>query len=128
MGPSDAQNPDGMRHRGFLVFLVCPLKPACCGNAILPQGQGAEEERGGVAAPRRTSDDEGNAEIAAKARSYLGTFSQSSRNFLIPASVSGCLASCMITEKGMVAMSAPIRALFRTWIGLRTLATIISAS
>jgi hypothetical protein len=27
---------------------------------------GAKEERGGVAAPRRTSDDEGNAELAKK--------------------------------------------------------------
>lgn len=69
-----------------------------------------------------------NAEIAAKVRSYLGTFSQSSRNFLIPASVSGCLASCMITENGMVAMSAPMRAELRTWIGFLTLATMISAS
>ncbi len=69
------------------------------------------------------------AEIAEKARSlYLGTFSQSSRNFFIPASVSGCLVSCMMTEKGMVAMSAPIRAAFRTWTGFRTLATMISAS
>ena len=62
------------------------------------------------------------------AQVYFGTFSQSSRNFLIPASVSGCLASCMITENGMVAISAPIRAAFSTWTGLRMLATMISAS
>jgi hypothetical protein len=35
---------------------------------IIRQVGGAEEERGGVAALRRTSDDEGNAEMAEKPR------------------------------------------------------------
>jgi len=39
------------------------------GTSILRQGQGAEEERGDVAELRRTSDDEGNAEIAQNRRS-----------------------------------------------------------
>ena len=39
-------------------------------SEIFSSDQGAKEERGGVAAPRRTSDDEGNAELAKKARSH----------------------------------------------------------
>ena len=38
------------------------------GMSIFSQGQGAEEERGDVARLRRTSDDEGNAEIGKKRR------------------------------------------------------------
>ncbi len=53
----------------------------------------------------------------------LGTFSQSERNFFRPMSVSGCLASCSSTLKGMVAASAPMRAACTTCMGLRTEAT-----
>ncbi|WP_012647656.1 hypothetical protein [Geotalea daltonii] len=42
---------------------VC-VKPA--GVRFSSQIGGAEEERGGVAEPRRTSDDEGNANLAEK--------------------------------------------------------------
>src|SRR5215471_12700261 len=85
--------------------------------------------------PTGYSDDERNGAqrdlLAAGRRSdrvgphpyFFGTFSQSARNFLIPMSVSGCCASCWMTDSGMVATSAPIRAAVSTWIGLRTLAT-----
>ncbi len=53
----------------------------------------------------------------------LGTFSQSARNFLSPASVSGWRASCSMTAKGMVATSAPRRAACTTCCGWRTEAT-----
>ncbi len=41
---------------------------------------------------------------------FLGTFSQSLRNLSIPISVRGCVISCSITLKGIVATSAPTRA------------------
>ena len=50
----------------------------------------------------------------------------SSMNFFRPASVSGWLASCLMTEKGIVAMSAPIIEASTTCCGWRTLATITS--
>ena len=58
-------------------------------------------------------------------RPYLsfGTFSQSARNFLSPASVSGCFASWSMTENGIVATSAPSFADARTCTGWRTEAT-----
>jgi len=40
------------------------------GAWIFRQVGGAEEERGGVAPLRRTSDDDGNSEMAEKPRSY----------------------------------------------------------
>jgi hypothetical protein len=43
------------------MFLLKPI-----GVRIFSQLGCAEEERGGVAAPRRTSDDEGNAKLAKK--------------------------------------------------------------
>ena len=46
-------------------------------------------------------------------------FSQSSRNFLRPMSVSGCLMSICSTLNGMVATWAPALAASMTWIGLR---------
>ena len=48
---------------------------------------------------------------------YFGTFFQSARNFSIPASVRGCFASWAITQKGIVAMSAPSMAASRTCMG-----------
>ena len=47
---------------------------------------------------------------------------------MIPASVSGCFIICSITAYGTVAISAPASAHSVTWIGLRTLAAIISVS
>ncbi len=44
----------------------------------------------------------------------------------MPESVSECLNSCQITDGGAVITSAPILALSRMCIGLRTLATRIS--
>jgi len=57
---------------------------------------------------------------------YFGTFSQSLRNLSIPMSVSGCFKSCSITEKGIVAICAPILAASTTCRGLRMLATMTS--
>ena len=42
------------------------VKPKPTGVRFLSQLGGAKEERGGVAGPRRTSDDEGNANLAKK--------------------------------------------------------------
>lgn len=50
-------------------------------------------------------------------------FSQSARNFSSPMSVKGCLRSCSMTFKGIVAMWAPIRAVSRMCTGWRTEAT-----
>jgi len=74
----------------------------------------------GRRASRRCRSAEGNL--------YLRVFSQSARNFSMPTSVSGCLASCCITAKGMVQMSAPIKAALSTCMGLRTEATMISVA
>ena len=57
---------------------------------------------------------------------YFVRFSQSARNCFMPISVNGCLASCLITFSGRVAISAPIRAASIICIGLRTLATSTS--
>ena len=48
---------------------------------------------------------------------FAGTFFQSSRNSATPLSVRGCFASCAMTLKGIVAMSAPIRAASSTCFG-----------
>ncbi len=64
--------------KGTLPIRGCPF--FCVHNQLrarfLRQVGGAEEERGGVAALRRTIDDEGNAEMAQKARSHYRIISK----------------------------------------------------
>lgn len=50
-------------------LIVISVQPAGC--RFCGKFQAPEEERGGVAELRRTSDDEGNAEIAQKRHSYF---------------------------------------------------------
>ena len=52
------------------------------------------------------------------------TFSQSASNFALPSAVSGCLTHFLSAAKGTVAMSAPMRAAWVTWLGVRTEAVI----
>src|SRR5439155_23426623 len=108
-------------HPERLRTLRAPASPA---QSVLG---GGTEERAAGARRRSAGESEGASAPSLKNRqsppprhySLPPLFCQSSRNFLSPMSVSGCLISCWSTLNGMVATWAPALAASITCSGLR---------
>ena len=66
--------------------------------------------------------------IADPYRIFCPVFAQSAKKVSRPLSVSGCIASFLITSGGAVITSAPMRALSRTWFTVRMDAARICVS